>query len=53
MIVNNNIGNASTTQHVLARFGDVFGGTLRDILVNWVIDRQKNKFRRAKNEIIL
>ena len=35
----------------------VFGGALRDILVNCVIDRKKEQitapFRGAKNEIIL
>ena len=40
-----------------ASSGHVFGGALRDILVNYVIDRKKEQitapFRGAKNEIIL
>ena len=40
-----------------AFFGHVFGGSLRDILVNCVIDFKKEQitvpFRRVKNGIIL
>ena len=40
-----------------AFFGDVFGGALRDILVNCVVDWKKEQittpFRWAKKEIIL